>query len=472
VNVRPRRATSIIVATAIALATAACGARLTAEQTAVARQGAVKRAGATAAAAGNPSAPVAADPQAAQGAPTGTPSAGGSTAGAAGTSGAAPTEAAGATTCTPTPGSTEPGVSDKEITVGNVSTIGGPVPGLAQTVVNGAHAYFAYRNQIFGGVCGRKLTMIGADDRLDAGVNRSETERLLPRVFALVGSFSAVDDGGASVLAGTNITDISLSIGSRRVALPNNFSPNPFDPNAPSNGQAGVFRHFKDAYGVSRGGVVWPAQATARTKGQNFVNDMRTAGIDPLSVHEVALTETNYVGVASKMKSDGVDIVVTALEINGLSRLAQAFQQVGYTPKVAYYGAQAYGSQFARLAGPSSEGTLIALSFDIAENTANPAVATMAQWYRTVNPGSELDTLAIEGWTAAAMFVKALELAGPAPTRDGLLAALGTFHDFDADGLIAPIDAAGKQPPACFLIITIEAGAWRRVEPSTSGFLC
>jgi hypothetical protein len=88
-----------------------------------------------------------------------------------------------------------------------------------------------------------------------------------------------------------------------------------------------------------------------------------------------------------------------------------------------------------------------------------------------VNPGADLDTLAIEGWTAAAMFVKALELAGPAPTRDNLLAALGTFHDFDAGGLIAPIDAAGKQPPACFLIATIQGGTWRRAE-SGSGFLC
>jgi ABC-type branched-subunit amino acid transport system substrate-binding protein len=363
-------------------------------------------------------------------------------------------------------------VSDTEIKVGNVSTIGGPVPGLAQTVVNGARAYFAYQNQVLGGVCGRKLTMLTADDRLDAGVNRSATEQMVPGVLALVGSFSAVDDGGASVLEGTNVPDISLAIGARRVSLPNGFSPNPFDPTVASNGQVGAFAHFKATYGVSRGGVVWPAQATARMKGENFVNDMRTAGIDPVSVQEVALTETSYVGVATKMKEDGVDIVVTALEINGVSRLAQAFHQIGYTPKVAYYGAQAYGGLFPQLAGSAADGTLIALSFDIAEDLANPAVATMVQWYRTTNPGADLDTLAVEGWTAAAMFVRALELAGPAPTRDGVLGALRTFHAFDADGLIAPIDAAGKQPPACFLVVTLNAGAWQRVTPADHGFIC
>ncbi|MEY2569951.1 MAG: hypothetical protein QOE63_301 [Acidimicrobiaceae bacterium] len=466
-----QRSTCLVLVVAVALASSGCGARLSPEQAAAAQRVTAQRA-ASAAASGSPAASGADGVRAAPAAAaTGAPGAVLAAANDGSGASARADAAAAASACTPTPGSTAPGVSDTEVKVGNVSTIGGPVPGLAQTFVNGAQAYLAYQNQMLGGVCGRKLTMLGADDRLDAGVNRSETERMLPNVLALVGSFSAVDDGGASVLAGTNIPDVSLSIGTSRVALANNFSPNPFNPSEPSNGQVGVFSHFREAYGVRRGGVVWPAQATARTKGQNFVNDMKAAGIDPVSQNEVALTETNYVGVATKMKNDGVDIVVTALETNGLSRLAQAFQQIGYTPKVAYYGAQAYGGLFPQLAGSAGDGALIALSFDIAEDTANPAVATLVQWYHRVNPGADLDTLAIEGWTAAAMFVKALELAGPAPTRDNLLAALGTFHDFDAGGLIAPIDAAGKQPPACFLIATIQGGTWRRAE-SGSGFLC
>jgi ABC-type branched-subunit amino acid transport system substrate-binding protein len=466
---QPTAARSFVVFLAVALLTSACGARLNDEQTAaMQRTGSRQQAGTTggsalqaAAAAGAVDAPALSGGSSATAGPM--HDAGATAIGATETT---------SSTCVPTPGSTEPGVTDTEIKVGNVSTIGGPVPGLAQTLVNGAQAYFAYRNQLFGGVCGRKITVIGADDRLDAGVNRSETEKLLPSVLAFAGSFSAVDDGGASVLAGTNIPDVSLSIGTQRVALPNNFSPNPFDPSVASNGQQGAFRYFKDAYKVSKGGVVWPAQATARIKGQNFVNDMHAAGIDAATGYEVALTETNYVGVATKMRNEGVDIVVTALEINGLSRLAQAFEQIDYTPKVAYYGAQAYGGQFAKIAGTASEGTLLAMSFDIAENTANPAVATMVRWYRTVNPGADLDTLAIEGWIAGAMFVKALELAGPAPTRDKLLAALRSFTAFDADGLIAPIDAAGKQPPACFLIVTLQAGTWKRVDPTTTGFIC
>jgi ABC-type branched-subunit amino acid transport system substrate-binding protein len=466
----PSIARSVVVFVTAALLTSACGARLNDEQSAaMQRSGSRQQTGTT----GGSGVQAAAAGAAVSGAPV--PGGGASAAAGAtqdvGAFAAGSTDAT-ASTCVPTPGSTEPGVTDTEIKVGNVSTIGGPVPGLAQTLVNGAQAYFAYRNQLFGGVCGRKITVIGADDRLDAGVNRSETEKLMPSVLAFAGSFSAVDDGGASVLAGTNIPDVSLSIGTQRVALPNNFSPNPFDPNVASNGQQGAFRHFKEAYGVSKGGVVWPAQATARIKGQNFLNDMRAAGIGSATGYEVALTETNYVGVATKMRNEGVDVVVTALEINGLSRLAQAFEQIGYTPKVAYYGAQAYGGQFAKIAGSAANGTLLAMSFDIAENTASPAVATMVQWYRTVNPGADLDTLAIEGWIAGAMFVKALELAGPAPTRDKVLAALGSFTAFDADGLIAPIDAAGKQPPACFLIVTLQAGTWKRVEPATSGFIC
>ena len=54
-------------------------------------------------------------------------------------------------------------------------------------------------------MCGRQLTLATGDDRLDAGTNRSETERLSREVFAFVGGTSPVDDGGASVLGATNI---------------------------------------------------------------------------------------------------------------------------------------------------------------------------------------------------------------------------------------------------------------------------
>jgi hypothetical protein len=73
------------------------------------------------------------------------------------------------------------------------------------------------------------------------------------------------------------------------------------------------------------------------------------------------------------------------------------------------------------------------------------------------------------GWAAADMMVQAIAKAGPAPTRDLVLAALGTFHEFDAHGVIAPCDPAGKKPATSFMVTTVSNGQWRREYPD-AGF--
>ena len=65
--------------------------------------------------------------------------------------------------------------------------------------MNGVKAYFNMVNNN-GGVCGRKLTLVTADDRFQTATNRNETEKLADQVIAFVGNTSVVDDGGAPVI--------------------------------------------------------------------------------------------------------------------------------------------------------------------------------------------------------------------------------------------------------------------------------
>ena len=135
---------------------------------------------------------------------------GAATGGDAGTGGGGEAAAA----CTPGSRPTRVGVTDTEIRIGNISTISGPVAGFGQTGVNAVKAYVNYVNAN-GGVCGRKLTLVTADDRLDTGTNRSETERLAGQVIGFVGGTTVVDDGGAAVLDGQPTSPTSaLAIGS------------------------------------------------------------------------------------------------------------------------------------------------------------------------------------------------------------------------------------------------------------------
>ena len=462
---RPRRrmVTALALCAVVAL-TAGCGARLTDEQISAAANGA----------AGGP------QQEGAVGETTDSPLAAGAP--VEGEAPAAPTDAA--QPGTPAPAGQQPaaagtcakggagdtGATAGEITIGNVSTISGPVPGLGQTAQNGVKAYVAYINSK-GGVCGRKLKLVTSDDRLDTGTNRAETQRMSKSVFAMVGGFSVVDDGGASVLAGTNVPDVGLALTNQRKSLPNNFSTNPLSPGAKSNGTANMMRHFKEKYGVTKGAIIYAAQSTSREGGLAYEPDMAEAGIKTVLKAEVAITQTDYTGVATQIKNSGAELVITTLEVGGMAKLAQALKTQNYVPKVPFYGGQAYSKKFLEQAGAAAEGTTLGVTYSIMEDAPmNPAVATFQQWYNRVAPGADIDLFAIQSWAATDLLVKALNKAG-APNRDKVLAALKTETAFTADGLVAPINPPSKQPTKCFMVVAVKGGKWVRQHPA-KGFQC
>lgn len=66
-----------------------------------------------------------------------------------------------------------------------------------------------------------------------------------------------------------------------------------------------------------------------RQLAQANVNDIREVGLEVDNPIKEAVTETNYVGVAQQMKNAGDDAFITSLDINGISKLAEAIKQVG-----------------------------------------------------------------------------------------------------------------------------------------------
>jgi ABC-type branched-subunit amino acid transport system substrate-binding protein len=472
---RTRRPLVVAIVAALALLSGGCGARLSDDQVAAVESGSGTGGGTGSGTGTGTRTGTGTGTGTGSGTGTGTGTGTGGTATGGGTggqptggdTGGQPT-GDGAAACAPEP-SDEVGVSDDTIRIGNVSTISGPIAGFGQTGVNAIAAYFNYVNSQ-GGVCGRQLELVRADDRLDAGTNRSETQRLSDEVLAFAGEVTVVDDGGADVLNGTNIPRVSLSIGSAAARLPNNFSPNPLNPDNPGNGTLPVMQYFA-AQGISSAAIIWPAQADARARGQGFQHDLQQAGIGTIDTYEVAITETNYVRVAQEIENAGSQLVITTLEVSGMARLAQAFQQVGYLPEVPYYGSQAYGRQFLELAGDAANGTKIAVTFSIFEDAGTvPPMATFLEWYERTAPGSNPDFFSINSWAAADMLVRALREAGGAPTRDAVVAALQAMTEYTGDGFMAPRNPAGKTMGNCFAVVGVENGAWTRIDPA-AGFV-
>ncbi len=371
------------------------------------------------------------------------------------------------------PGSaTSTGVTPTEIKIGNVSQITGLVPGFAQTSVNGVKAYLNMINSQ-GGVCGRKLTLLTADDRFQSATNRAETEKMSGQALALVGSLSVVDDGGAPIIDSKGIADISLATTAPRVAAKNNYTPNPIDPTPKAgNGLVNILKYFISTDNISKPAIFYQDVATGANQAESYKVDFERAGIPVIATYPVAPTATNFNTQANDMKQKGVDFVITVAEVNAMANLAKAFESVGYFPKVPFYGAQVYGQKFLQLAGKAAEGTRVGLIFAIPEDAANnPAVAQLATWYARTAPGADLDFFSVVAWLAADMFVSALRAVGPNPTQAKIVAHMKTVTSYTGNGLVGGINPAQKKAPKCFNVIEVKGGKWVKTFPA-KGFQC
>lgn len=462
----PKRTATLVLALVLALLAAACGSRLSDEQRSLALS-----AGGGGGSALGPGEATATTLTPAEGGVTveGTEGVAGSEGSQSG--GAATPGAAAADGCKPG-SATSTGVTPTEIKVGNVSQITGLVPGFAQTSINGVKAYFNMVNAA-GGVCGRKLTLVTADDRFQSATNRSETEKMAGQALALVGSLSVVDDGGAPIIDEKGIADVSIATTGPRVAAKNNFSPNPIDPTPNAgNGLGKILQYFKGTDNISKAAIFYQDVATGANQANSYKVDFEKAGVPVVATYPVAPTATNFNTQANDMKQKGVDFVITVAEVNAMANLAKAFQSVGYFPKVPFYGAQVYGQKFLQLAGPAAEGTRLGLIFAIAEEApANPAIAQMATWYERTAPGADLDFFSVAAWVGADMFVTALKAAGADPTQAKIVAELKKLTAYTGNGLVGTINPAQKKAPTCFNVIEVKGGKWVKTFPA-KGFQC
>jgi ABC-type branched-subunit amino acid transport system substrate-binding protein len=464
-----RRSLTVFLTVSVLALTAACGSRLSDEERALATSG---TGGGDVATDGGPATDGSgvADPAGTTGGDT-TGGTGGTTTGGTTTGGSTGGTAGGTGAACRAGRATSTGVTPTEIKVGNVSQITGLVPGFGNTGVAGVKAYFNMVNNS-GGVCGRKLTLVTADDRFQTATNRNETEKLADQVIAFVGNTSVVDDGGAPVIDAKEIADISLATTPPRVRAAMNFSPNPIDPTAESNGIHRILTYFKSTQGVKSAAIFYQDAAVAASQVPRYEADFEEAGIPVVEKYAVAINATNFRSEATDIKERKIDLVITIAEIGAIANLAKAFDDVGYFPKVPFYGAQAYGQKLISLAGSAAEGTEIGLIFAIPEEKGSvPGMAQFDTWYRRTAGSLDADFFAVLSWVAASMFVEALRAAGPDPSQAKIVAHMKTVTKFTGGGIVAPINPAQKKGATCFQVIEIKGGKWVKQHPA-KGFAC
>jgi ABC-type branched-subunit amino acid transport system substrate-binding protein len=363
-------------------------------------------------------------------------------------------------------------------TVGNISTISGIIPGLFEGAAVGADAYLSYLDSTQGGIDGRKIALVSDDDKFNGQLNQSDTQALIGKVIAFVGSFSLEDqDGGVVLKQHPEVPNVSLSLSQSTLSLPNTVSPDP----AVGGWQLGSLEYFAQKYpeAIKHVGILVAQESSAEFQAMGLEQAMEHLGYHISYTTDFGPLDSNFETELLAMQHAGVQFVdLTLMDATDAEHIVSEMHAQDFHPQVIESAGPIYVDNFVQLSGGASVADGIYLdqtnSLYLGEDsTSVPEVNTFLSWVQKVHPGFVPDLFTLYGWISGMLFAEGLKKAGSDPTSATLLAALKQVTSFDANGLIAQSDPGGRKPPSCWLLARIENGIFVRVPPSPkSGFIC
>ena len=369
-------------------------------------------------------------------------------------------------------GATDVGVTATSITLGNVSTLTGPVPGIFQGAVIGTQAAVAYLNAQ-GGLYGRQFKLDVRDDQFDTGQNRAQTIDLIPKSFAFAGSFSLYDDAAISQIKSSNIVDASYSLSDARRAIPNNFSVQP----GHKGWRTGPLNYFKAKFpnSVVKVGTLYGDVPASVSSYQGWKAAAESVGYKVIYERGFSPTETDFTADVVRMRQSGVKMIyLTAADVRPTARLAKAMAQQNFVVDAFVSGGVAYDPNFVTLGGTATNGIYDEqqMSMYLGEDSTLPEVQLFNEWVHKVRPGYKPDLFAVFGWGSVRLLADAIKAVGPRITRASVNDAIRKLGQYDVHGMIAPANPGTKQPPTCYILVRVNNGKFERFDSPPPAFRC
>lgn len=370
---------------------------------------------------------------------------------------------------------TGPGVTATTITIGQITTVTGPVPGLFQGANNGLDAWAAWINAN-GGIDGRQVKIDHVDDGFNCSTYTNAMRQFTTSAFAVVGNVTLEDTCGKSVLnSDPNLLDIqALLLDPTLYSVPNAYSAAPTPPGAITTGLAYIKSKFPGDITHTAALVGQPA----KVNGEEEQQTAESLGYKYVYTRDFGAFETNFTSDILRMKNDGVKIVdMQAAAVTNTANFLQQAAQQDFHPDVVF-GSTAYDAQFFKLLGNTSLANdkvyaAVPDALYLGQDRATvPAVNTFLTWLSTAHSGATADLYGVDAWAAGQLLLKAIQSAGSTITQASVASALKGVTNFNADGLIGPTNPGQKQGGKCVVMAQVQNGQWTRLHPASTGFDC
>jgi branched-chain amino acid transport system substrate-binding protein len=330
----------------------------------------------------------------------------------------------------PARGQSTPGISENEIIIGSCSALEGPSHFLGVETVTGAKAYFNMINDE-GGVNGRKLKLISADDSYDPAKTQACFEHLMgEKVFALgffVGTPTAVKY--VPMADSARIPLVGLFTGAQTLYVPLrhwivNVRASYFDETREQ--VDGLWKTL----GYKKIGVIYPEDAFGTTVLEGVKVALKERGAEPAAVASYQRQTAQVGGAIDTVRAANPDAVVVVGPANTVSPILKQAHAKGWKPlflTVSFVGTDELISE----AGPDAEGVVITQVVPPYYMTELKSVALYRRALGKYFPSEQPNFVSLEGFVDAMVLVEGLKRAGKDLTREGLIHAIESIHDHD-----------------------------------------
>jgi len=473
--VRSRRRLAPLALLCAAFLIAGCGARLSPKQRALAIQAGGAGSGVATQTTQGPTAtgPGTTGSGTATGGTAGTKGTAGSKGTTTTTGGAGPKGATCSATASNNGGKTDVGVTATSINLANISDISGPVPGLFKSAREASQAYVNYFNATYPqGICGRKLVLDTYDSRTNSTSNGSATKQACGKDFAITGSQSAFDDGGASAVNQCKDVDIpAAAVTAQRQASPYTHAALSTDVHhisdvtpkfVESEKNSAAFLYI-DAGASSQNGA-HDIQAYQKVWGTKFAY---TAAIPIQNA-----TTQGFGPYVQQMKSKHVTFVQWLGAYQEAASLAQAMDQASFYPKYLLMDPTAYNSAYLQQAGAAADKVHSYVYSPAAPLDANIAeVQLYKSWLQRSGISSEPTFFGQCSWSAMQLFVEMAFKVGPHLTRAAMNAQLKKVDNWTDNDMTSKQHVGSKLTGEGALFLKSQSGKWIKTAPPGDGYI-
>lgn len=362
----------------------------------------------------------------------------------------------------------EDGVTDTEIKIGTFQAMSGPVAVIGQSVANGMNAYFNYINEN-GGVYGRKINLIVADDQFNPAKTTVEVKRMIEndKVFALVGGLGT--PGNLAVMDYVNekkVPYVYQASGSSLLAIPPKKYIFPVQPNYTLEGNI-VMNYLVKTKRSKKIAIVYRNDDAGKEFLKSALETLKDKyGMKPVETIAINPTVNDFSTEITKLIAKQPDAIAVMLFIP---------QSVNFVKQAKQYGLkrQKYVLTYA-----NSDTSYIYLAKDAAEGVEAMAWVNVDFSKPDLKPfqiykkyyNQMPNAYAIAGMIAAEVFVEGLQRAGKDLTRENLVKALESMNKWS--GMLAheitykpydPNDNTCRLGKQSMYVLRVRKGVWTQM---------